>query len=184
MTGNSPTAHIKKIVVTGPESTGKSTLSKALAEQLDTVWVAEYAREYIEKLDRPYQQEDLLKIAKGQVMSEETQLLHARNNLLICDTDLYVIKVWSEHRYNDCHDYILQEIAARKYDHYLLCSIDLPWEYDPQREYPEFAERKYFFDIYQDIIQQSGVPWTLISGNPEERLYKSIEAIKKAASNS
>lgn len=171
-------------MITGPESTGKSTLSQALAEQLDTVWVAEYAREYIGKLDRPYQEEDLLKIAKGQIAAEEAQLLHARNGLLICDTDLYVIKVWSEHRYNNCHAYILEEIATRKYDHYLLCSIDLPWEYDPQREYPELAEREYFFNIYQDIVQQSGVPWTLISGNPEERLHKSIETIKKATLNS
>jgi len=180
MTGSSSVqAAIKKVVVIGPESTGKSTLSRALAEKLETTWVKEYAREYVEQLDRPYQKEDLLAIAKGQIATEESQLLHARNGLLICDTDLYVIKVWSEHRYNDCHEYILHEIATRKYDHYLLCSIDLPWEYDPQREYPGITERKYFFDIYKDIVQQSGVSWTLISGNPEERLLKSIDAIKK-----
>lgn len=171
---------LKKIVVTGPESTGKSTLSKALAAHFGTVWVEEYARIYLEGLGRPYNQQDLLEIAKGQIAAEETLSSLARNSLLICDTDLYVIKVWSEHRFNNCHDYILQEIATRKYDHYLLCAIDLPWEYDPQREYPDFEERKYFFDIYQDIVQQSGVPWTLISGNMEERLGKSIHAIKTA----
>jgi len=179
MTALASMTGLRKIVVTGPESTGKSTLSKALAAHFDTVWVEEYAREYLEKISRPYNQSDLLTIAKGQIAAEDAGSLHARNNLLICDTDLQVIKVWSEHRFHDCHDYILQEIATRRYDHYLLCAIDLPWEYDPQREYPTLEERQYFFDIYQDIVQQSGTPWTLISGNMEERLHKSIEAIKK-----
>ncbi len=167
---------IKKIVVIGPESTGKSTLSEALAKQLHTVWVPEYARAYLDSLHRPYTQDDLLIMARGQVQYEDA-LLQQANEYLVCDTDLHVIKVWSEHKYKSCHPWILEQIAERKYDLYLLTYIDTEWENDPQREHPEPAMREYFYNIYLDIVKNSGVPWVAISGPHEQRLHAALKAI-------
>ncbi len=169
---------IKKIVVIGPESTGKSTLSAALATELNTVWVPEYARAYLEQLKRPYELHDLTEIAKGQLATED-ELVAKANRLLICDTDLHVIQVWSHARYNSCHRFITENIAARKYDIYLLTNIDTIWEDDPLREHPLPEERTYFYNIYRDVVQNSGRPWVDISGPPEERLKKALEAIQQ-----
>lgn len=167
---------IKKVVVIGPESTGKSTLSEALAKELNTVWVPEYARRYLEQLQRPYTEEDLLAIAKGQAAHEDKATGEAKK-LLICDTDLHVVKVWSEHKYGNCHKWILEEIARRKYDLYLLTYIDVIWEDDPLREHGGLEMRHYFYEIYKDIVQQSGVNWTEIKGNEEERLQHALQTV-------
>lgn len=167
-----------KIVVIGPESTGKSTLSKSLAEYFNCPWVPEYAREYIERLDRPYRYEDLLEIARGQIREEE-KAIEKSTNLLICDTDLQVIKVWSQHKFRKVHPWISQQISERKYSLYLLADIDIPWENDPQREHPDPEEREYFFGIYRKIVIDSGVPYKVISGSIKERLMKSVEFIEE-----
>jgi NadR type nicotinamide-nucleotide adenylyltransferase len=168
---------IKKIVVIGPESTGKSTLSEGLANSLHTVWVPEYARGYLEGLGRDYNETDLLAIAKGQLATEDEQAIKA-NEYLICDTDLYVVKVWSEAKYGYCHKDILEEIAQRKYDLYLLTYIDVLWTDDPLREHPEPHEREYFYKQYAEIVQNSGVPWVDVHGNEQQRLEQSLNAIK------
>lgn len=167
----------RKIVVIGPESTGKSTLSAALAAVLHTVWVPEYAREYLEPRANEYDYQDLLRIADGQT-EQEDRLEKEASGCLVCDTDLYVIKVWSEHRYGKVEDRILQEIAARRYDLYLLCSPDIPWAADPLREYPEPEMRYYFYQIYRDIVIHSGVPWTTVCGSPEQRLEQALSAVR------
>ncbi len=167
---------IKKIVVIGPESTGKSTLSAALAEALQTVWVPEYAREYLEQLGRPYEEHDLLTIAKGQLQLED-ELEKKADKLLICDTDLQVVKVWSEASYGRCDKQVLEMIATRKYDMYLLTYIDTIWEDDPLREHGLPEERQHFYDIYRDIVQNSGIPWADIRGNHEERIKAALQAI-------
>ncbi|WP_373495747.1 AAA family ATPase [Aquiflexum sp.] len=168
-----------KIVVIGPESTGKSTLSKSLADYLKCPWVPEYAREYIERLDRPYVYEDLVEIAKGQIREEEKGILGAEN-ILICDTDLNVIKVWSQHKFGKVNPWIERQISERKYDLYLLTDIDIPWENDPQREHPEPEKREYFFKIYKQIVIKSGFPYKIISGSIEERLIESVEFIEES----
>ena len=168
----------KKIVVIGPESTGKSTLSQMLGLHFNMPYVKEYARTYIDQLKRPYQESDLMEIAKGQLL-EEQAALQQRSPLIFCDTDLYVIKVWSEHRYHRCATEILQQIAKRAYDLYLLTAIDMPWQNDPQREHPDPHMRRYFYAQYHDIVLQSGVPWTAVSGDPEERLQRAIAAINQ-----
>lgn len=167
---------IKKIAVIGPESTGKSLLSEALARELQTVWVPEYARIYLETLNRPYTQSDLLTIAKKQIELEDSLAADARK-FLVCDTDLYVIKVWSEHKYSSCHNWILQQIAQRPYDLYILTYIDTVWEYDPLREHPEPEERVYFYSIYKDIVMNSSVNWVSISGSLDDRTQTALEAV-------
>lgn len=168
---------MRKIVVIGPESTGKSTLSQKLAAHYNTVWTPEYARQYLDELPCPYEQHDLLQIAKGQLQLEDEKARQA-NELLICDTDLYVIKVWSEHKYGQCDPRILEQIAARRYDLYLLTYIDIPWEDDPLREYPDPRMREYFYRIYRDIVVNAGVPWADIRGSYAERDAKAIAAVE------
>ena len=189
---------IKKIVVIGPESTGKSTLCEKLAAHYNTLWVSEYAREYLEKNGAEYSYDDLLTIAKGQIDLEENisyQLsvtgvqqassLIADTSLLIprylfIDTDMYVIKVWAEFVFNKCHNWILNRIAERKYDLYLLCNVDLPWVEDALREYPDKKIRKKLFLFYKELMVSQSTPWCIISGDYEERLKKAIHFINSS----
>lgn len=167
----------KRVVVIGPESTGKSTVSAQLAHALNEPWVREYARAYLEKIDRPYEREDLLEIARGQLQSE-CKALESVKNYLICDTDLHVIRVWSEHRFGHCALPVLQSIASQKTDLYLLTNIDFPWQPDPQREHPEPHWREYFFNIYKEVVVHSHAPFQILSGTPEERLQTALKAIR------
>ena len=169
---------MKKIAVIGPESTGKSTLSEELAHELHTQWVPEFARGFLEQLGRPYTEGDLLTIARGQISGED-ELTGSAHDFLICDTDLYVLKVWSEHKYGRCDPWILSMIAERKYDLYLLTYIDIDWQEDPLREHPDMHMRQYFYNIYKDIVVESGVPWVEVKGDPESRLQQAMEVIKK-----
>ena len=167
----------KKVAVTGPESTGKSLLSQQLAQEFNTVWVPEYAREYLLKLPEPqkYIEEDLLNIAKGQLISED-QLIQSASEILICDTELLVIKIWSEFKYNRCHPWIIEQINIRKYDLYLLCNPDIPWEYDPLRENP--ALREYFYIKFLKELNRMEVNYIEIKGDYEQRLETAINEIK------
>lgn len=171
---------IKKIVAIGPESTGKSTLSELLARHYQTHWVPEYAREYLLEHGTQYTSKDLLTIANGQLEAEDkiTALAEVQGKkLLFIDTDMYVMKVWSEFVFNSCDPRVLKEIASRKYDLYLLCNADLPWIKDELREYPDLATRQKLYYIYKDIVVNQSVPWVEISGNYEERFTKAVKAI-------
>ncbi len=167
---------MQKIAITGPESTGKSTLSAQLAQHYDTVYVPEYARMYMDQLDRTYTQADILRIAQKQVAMEQEFLSEARH-LLISDTELLVTKIWSEHAFGNCPDWILENLEKQDYDLYLLMDIDLPWEPDPQREHPHL--RQYFFDLYQQSLENLKAPYVIISGNAQERLQNAIQAINE-----
>ncbi|MEO8771237.1 MAG: ATP-binding protein [Ferruginibacter sp.] len=176
---------IKKIVVIGPESTGKSALCKQLAEHFKTEWVREYAREFLEAYGTAYDFENLYKIAEGQIKNEEdaifnAQLITHNSQLLFIDTDLYVIKVWSEFVFNKCDNRILTQIANRKYDLYLLCNTDVPWVKDSLREYPDLKTREKLFDYYKDAMLNQHIPWFEIKGNYEERLSMAIDAVNRS----
>lgn len=171
---------IKKIVIIGPESTGKSTLSKALAEHYQTLWCPEYAREYLLQNGTNYGPTDLLTIAKGQLKLEDEYIQkvqkETKSSLLFVDTDMYVMKVWSEYVFGTCDFFILDTIIKRKYDGYLLCNIDLPWVKDELREYPDEKPRQELFAIYKDLLINQTVPWALISGTNAERTVAAITA--------
>jgi NadR type nicotinamide-nucleotide adenylyltransferase len=169
---------LKKIVVIGPESTGKSTLCEALAAHYQTDWVREYAREYLEEHGMEYSYETLPVIARGQLALEETAAYRAET-LLFIDTDLYVIKVWSEYVFGRCEAWILDEIVRRKYDAYLLANTDLPWANDPLREYPDPGIRERLFRIYKDLLINQSVPWAEVSGVGDERLERAIDAVER-----
>ncbi len=167
---------LKKVVLVGPECTGKSTLASLLAKYYNTSWVPEYARAYINRLDREYEEKDLLIIARGQLEQEE-KLAKEANKVLICDTDLTVIKIWSEYKYGACYDEILEAYRKREYDLYLLMGIDVPWNDDPQRENPHL--RSFFYDVFKNELQQKEVDFIEISGSHFERQKKAIEVIDK-----
>jgi len=163
-----------KIAITGPESTGKSTLAQALARYYHTVWVPEYAREYLQNICRKYTYDDILTIAQGQVELENKLLPAAREHIFV-DTELLVTKIWCEHAYSKCHDWILQHLEKQQYDLYLLCDIDLPWEYDELREHPH--QRAYFFDWYHRELKSRNWNFVVISGTHEQRLQNAINAV-------
>ena len=175
---------LKKIVIIGPESTGKSTLCKQLAQHYKTIWCPEYAREYLLTNGNNYTFDDLLTIAKGQIELEDEYITKTKASLsplssnhspLFIDTDMYVMKVWCEFVFGKCHRFILDQIIERKYDLYLLCNTDLPWVKDELREYPDLESRQRLYKIYKDIMINQSVPWVEITGNDESRLKKAIE---------
>ncbi len=185
---------IKKIVIIGPESTGKSTLAAALARYFETRWVPEFAREFLLTNGTDYVFDDLLTIAKGQLALEDEhyaelenqsqQLLEAGGRLpLFIDTDMYVMKVWCEFVFGQCHPYVLEQIVERQYDLYLLCNTDLPWVRDELREYPDLETRQKLFLIYKDLMINQSVPWVEIKGQEGERLEQAIAAVEDVLRN-
>jgi nicotinamide riboside kinase len=162
-----------KIVVTGPESSGKSTLSAWLANHFRATLVPEYARTYLEALDRKYNQHDLLLIAKQQIKNED-DALH-KGGIIVCDTSLEVIRIWSEYKYNNCSTYIIDQANARIPDLFLLLSPDIKWEQDPLREHP--GQREDLFALYQQELAAYGTEVVVVSGNQEDRRLKANSAI-------
>lgn len=169
----------RRIVILGPESTGKSTLCEQLAAHYGTKWVAEYAREHLTTNGIDYTYNDLLIIARGQLALEDEIVSAANSGLVFVDTDMYVMKIWCEFVFGRCHQWILDRIAERKYSLYLLCNVDLPWIADPLREYPDLNSRKNLFQIYKDNMINQHVPWKIISGNYDERLKSAIDAVNR-----
>jgi NadR type nicotinamide-nucleotide adenylyltransferase len=170
---------LKKIVVIGPESTGKSTLCEQLASEYKTDWVPEFARNYLLNLGRPYTFEDLLIIAKGQIHAEDQLAGTTNASLIFIDTDMYVMKVWCEFVFGKCHSFILDEIAHRKYDAYLLCNTDLPWVADELREYPDLESRELLYQMYKDLMINQQTPWFEIKGNSENRLHDAVKTVHR-----
>lgn len=181
---------VKKIVIIGPESTGKSTLCSLLAKHYNSTWCPEYAREYLLTHGTSYTFDDLLTIAKGQLALEkkfkakaitdwEANTEKTAEPFLFVDTDMYVMKVWCEYVFGKCHQFILDKIVESKTDLYLLCNIDLPWVKDELREYPDLKSREELYNIYKDILINQNAPWLTITGNFNERLELAIGAIDK-----
>ena len=167
---------LKKIVVIGPESTGKSTLCQQLAEYYHTSWVPEYAREFLLAHGTDYSYEDLLEIAKGQIALEDS-IIKSAEGLVFIDTDMFVMKVWCEFVFDDCHPWIIDQLNKRKYDLYLLCDVDLPWVQDELREYPDLESRQLLYNRYLKLMNEQQTPWIHIHGTYEERLQIAIQAI-------
>ncbi len=181
---------INKVVVIGPESTGKSTLCTLLAEHFITAWCPEYAREYLLAHGTNYTYDDLLTIAKGQLALEEeykskaTELWKARGKktakpLLFVDTDMHVMKVWCEFVFGKCHPFIVNKIAEETCNLYLLCNVDLPWVKDELREYPDLQTREKLYHIYKDILIHQPVRWIDIKGEYDQRIQTAVEAVNR-----
>jgi nicotinamide riboside kinase len=169
-----------KIVLTGPESTGKTALAEALAEHLGVACVREFARYFVAHLGRPYDRADLRAIGRGQQAWEDW---HAAQNppLLVCDTDWTVLHIWEQYRFGAPAEgrwtWEAGYANARRADLYLLCAPDFPWQPDPLREHPE--ERAVLFDWYERLLQTTGAAYMVVTGAHEQRLQTALAQIQK-----
>ena len=170
-----------KVVIYGPESTGKTTLAQQLASHYKTEWVPEYAREYLQrkwdKEQKICEPDDLLPIAVGQ-MKLENELTRCADRLLICDTDLLETKVYSEAYYVGSCDPLLEKYALENtYDLYLLTDIDIPWEKDDLRDKPN--ERQRMFNYFKSSLEKNNREFVILRGDKQARLDKAILHIDK-----
>lgn len=172
----SESSGIKRVAIIGPECTGKSDLTQYLASYFQTVWVPEFARQYLDELGRQYNYDDLRLIAEGQLELEDKMATQA-NRVLFCDTNLYVIKVWSEFVFQKIEPQILEDIRTRVYDLYLLTYVDIPWEADPLREHPH--KRDVLYDIYLGEMKKQDVLFLEIKGERNLRRQTAVDAVQK-----
>jgi len=169
-----------KIAVVGPESTGKSTLAQALARHFDTVCVPEYAREYCKNLNNSYTLADEINMFYGQVALEDSLLPLAKHNILISDTSIFTIKIWCDHLFGFTPAHVIEEIQRRPYDLFLLLDIDLPWEDDPLRDFPD--QRAHFMEVWKKELNNFDCKYALISGSGADRLASALHHIAQEKS--
>ncbi|MDQ3290845.1 MAG: ATP-binding protein [Bacteroidota bacterium] len=167
---------IIKVGITGPESTGKSTLAEQLGNYYGAVWVPEYAREYLAGLTRSYTQADVEKIAEGQ-LARMNKAIEQAPKLIFFDTELTVLKIWLKNAYGTLPTWLEPAIYQQNIDLYLLMDIDLPWEPDPQREHPHL--RQFFYDWYQRELQEHSFNFVTISGSYTDRFEAARQQIDK-----
>jgi nicotinamide riboside kinase len=164
------------IAFTGPESTGKSSLSELVAEKLNGIYVPEFSRGFLENTNGHYEEKDLDEIAMGQYQSTQ-KWIEAGVPFIVSDTDMTVMKVWSSFKYGRVSELIEGLYASEVFDHLFLCDIDIPWEEDPLREHPE--KRAELFEIYVDLIRTKTKNYTVVKGSLEERLKQVKEVLQE-----
>ena len=160
----------------GPESTGKTTLSKQLASHLGGALVPEFSRKFLEARNGEYGESDMPTIAKGQLKLEENAIAKG-SNLIFCDTDIVVVKVWQEFKYRTPNDEIDELLTLQQPRKYLLTFPDLPWEEDALRENPN--DLKVLFNLYRSTLESLKADYRIVRGVNEERLENAIEAINQ-----
>lgn len=158
---------MRKIVFTGPESCGKTTLVNFLSQKLNLPYVPEMARPFINSLNRKYEYDDLLSIAMLQ-MSEEERIKSMNPPILICDTDLLTVKIWCDDKYQRCEPWLNHATIDRAPAIYFLCMPDFPWEPDPQREDPN--RREHLYNVYKEHMIKYKVRFVELKGNVEQRI--------------
>jgi NadR type nicotinamide-nucleotide adenylyltransferase len=180
---------INKIVLYGPESTGKTQLAKDLAQVNNTVWVPEYARLYLELKHQHYNpnfninevcgEEDILPIVLGQIAIEELQYPFAKN-FLFCDTNPLETKVYVKYYFNKEYTWLNELIKNLQYDYYILTDIDIAWQEDPLRDRP--YDRKKLFDLFQNELEVNNLPYSVVQGIGDERLKNALNIINSYVS--
>lgn len=166
------------VVVTGSESTGKTTLAGDIARHFGTVWAPEFARTYLdEKIatsGTPLDEHDVEPIARGQIAVEDRAIAQA-HGLAVLDTDLVSTTIYARHYYGTCPPWIEQAAPERRGDLYLLCDIDVPWVADPQRDRPHL--RLHMHDLFVRALEALGAPYVTIRGSWAERREMAIAAV-------
>ncbi len=165
---------IKKIAIVGPESTGKSTISQALAKHYNVPWVPEYARYYCAALTEECTLQDEINMFHGQVALEESILATAETDFIICDTTFLTVKIWSDEILGEAPQVVLDALETRTYQFYVLLDIDLPWQEDPLRDFPHL--REHFMNIWHKELKALNANYTVVGGI-ENRLKNVIKAI-------
>lgn len=164
-----------KIAVVGPESTGKSTMAQFLAKQLKTVCVPEYSRYYCRSLNNQYTLQDELNMFYGQVALEEALVPLAQEQILICDTTFLTVKIWSDYLFGHTPQEVTDKIQQHQYDLYLLMDIDLAWQDDPLRDFPE--QRGHFMEVWKSELERINGRYRIISGQNDQRLENGLAAV-------
>ncbi|MBI9053479.1 MAG: ATP-binding protein [Bacteroidales bacterium] len=170
------TKNIKRIVLIGPESTGKTELASQLASEFNTVVIPEYARNYIEQLGREYTYTDVELIAKKQIELER-QFEEKANGVLFYDTFLIITKVWFQVVFKKTPDWIDEKIKESNIDLFLLCNTDIPWIKDKVRENGG-EMREQLFDIYRNELENYGFNYKVIAGKGTLRFDNALKIVK------
>jgi NadR type nicotinamide-nucleotide adenylyltransferase len=172
---------MRRVVVSGPESTGKTTLARRLAEHYRSAWVPEYVRAYLES--RPLREppslvrwEDVEAIARGQIAAEDAAA-RAAPRVLFLDTDLHSTKVYCEHYFGRCPEWIARAARERAYDLHLLLLTDLPWVADPLRDRPQ--ERERLLELFRRELRQAGRRVVEIGGASQARFAGALRAVER-----
>ena len=160
-----------RVAITGPESSGKTTLSVALADYFKVDSIPEFARAFLEQSGGEYDQSDLDIIAKGQLES----ILSKKNEVIISDTDFMVLEIWSQYKYGNVSAYISDLVQKDFFDLHILCSPDIPWEEDPLRENPD--NREALFEMYLSSLKNQNKHFIIVSGDQNQRVVKSLRSI-------
>jgi NadR type nicotinamide-nucleotide adenylyltransferase len=167
--------YARRVVVFGPESTGKTTLAARLARHFQTPWVPEHARDHLDRKAARVELADIPLIARGQIAAEE-RLAREANRVLICDTDVLTTVIWSELYFGECPEWVRAEAARRRYDLYLLLDIDVPWVPDPQRDQPH--TREWFRERCRAALRARGARFVEIGGGWEQRFARAVAAVE------
>lgn len=167
-----------EVAIVGVESTGKSTLAEDLARYYQSEWVEEFARKYLENKGKHYSYDDVLYIAQNQHKNIQEAIKATSKDVIFIDTELLVTKIWQEYVFGKCHDWIDTHLPKQTYQIYLLTDIDLPWQPDPLREYPEIEKSQEIHQLYLFYLEKYGFTYHLISGNRQERLQRAIKVIE------
>ena len=171
----------RRVVLTGSESTGKTTLTADLARHYEAIWVPEYVRGYADWKRAPLDAGDVEQIARGQIASQDLALERAEK-LLLMDTDLLSTVVYAEHYYGACPDWIRAAADHRRADLYLLCDIDVPWTPDPQRD--RSGDRRVMHDLFRSALARREFPFQMIHGGWRERFLAARLAIEELLAKS
>ena len=174
--------NIARVVITGPESTGKTALAQALAEKWGSLWIPEYARQYVENLDRPYNYEDVVTIAEHQIAEEAGFGSTIHDGILFFDTWLIITKVWLDLVFGRCPEWITEHIRSSKIDLCLVCDTDLPWVEDAVRENGG-EKRDQLLQVYCDEIRSFGFQYEIITGFGQVRTENAMKALSKHGLN-
>jgi HTH-type transcriptional regulator, transcriptional repressor of NAD biosynthesis genes len=163
-------APLRRICVTGPESTGKTTLARRIAELAHTEWVPEGSRVYAERVNRELLCSDVAPIAREHIRLVDAAAERARaagKTLLVLDTDLLSTVVYSRHYYGTVPSWVERVERSRRADLYLLCDVDVPWIPDGVRDRP--ANREEMFALFRDALVRRKAPFVLVHGSWDER---------------
>ena len=171
---------IKKIAIVGPESTGKSTITQALAKHYQTLWVSEYARYYCAALTEPCTLQDEINMFIGQVALEQSILAISEKDLIFCDTTFITVKIWSDEVLGETPQIVLDALPKYHYDLYLLMDIDLPWQEDPLRDFPHM--REHFMEVWHRELKALNANYVIVGGL-ENRAENAIAAVDRFLNN-
>ncbi len=160
-----------RIAITGPESSGKTTLCQSLSEHFNVDFIPEFARTYLEITDGKYKQPDLDEIAKGQLES----ITSSQSKINVCDSDFSVLEIWSAYKYGNVSDYIRELVKKDLFDLHILCTPDIPWEEDALRENPD--TRDHLFELYKESLNRHNKNFIIVSGEHKNRIKKSLQFI-------